>query len=72
MPVPQGRSSRPRGRRDLVIFDHPMAALEPLPLDETTAFLKFEPPFAGTYRWMGTKTLAFIPKARLPFGTEIQ
>ena len=56
----------------LVIFDHPMAALEPLPLQEKTDFLKIEPSMAGSYRWMGTRTLAFIPKARFPFGTDIR
>ena len=56
----------------LVIFDHPMAALEPLPLQENTDFLKLEPAFAGSYRWMGTKTLALIPKAKLPFATEFK
>ena len=56
----------------LVIFDHPMASLEPLPFVEKTDFLKIEPAAAGAYRWMGTKTLAFVPKARLPFGTDIR
>jgi hypothetical protein len=56
----------------IVIFDHPMAALEPLPLQEKTDFLKIEPAYAGAYRWMGTKTLAFVPKEKLPFATEIK
>ncbi|MCX6563627.1 MAG: MG2 domain-containing protein [Candidatus Aminicenantes bacterium] len=55
-----------------VIFDHPMAALEPLPLQEKTDFLKIEPAYAGAYRWMGTKTLAFVPKEKFPFATEIK
>ena len=56
----------------IVIFDHPMAALEPLPLQEKTDFLKIAPSSAGAYRWMGTKTLAFVPKERFPFATEIK
>jgi len=56
----------------VVIFDHPMAALEPLPLEETAGLLKFDPPFPGKFRWMGTKTLAFSPKERLPYATEVK
>ena len=56
----------------VVIFDHPMAALEPLPLEENSSFLKFDPPVTGKSRWLGTKTLAFSPKTRLPLATEIK
>ena len=56
----------------IVIFDHPMAVLEPLPLQEKSDFLKIEPSYAGAYRWMGTKTLAFVPKEKFPFATEIK
>lgn len=70
-PVGPTKSAR-EAEEIVVIFDHPMAALEPLPLDESTSFLKFKPPFDGTYRWMGTKALAFTPQARFPFATEIK
>ena len=71
--TPQGPTRSAREAEEIVvIFDHPMAALEPLPLDESTSFLKFDPPCGGTYRWMGTKALAFTPKARFPFATEIK
>jgi uncharacterized protein YfaS (alpha-2-macroglobulin family) len=56
----------------VVIFDHPMVALQPLPQEVGTGILKLEPPFSGTYRWMGTKTLTFSPKERLPFATSIK
>ncbi|MDD8026377.1 MAG: alpha-2-macroglobulin family protein [Acidobacteriota bacterium] len=64
------------GERDadqiVVIFDHTMAPLEPLPIEDSQEILKIEPSFAGKYRWMGTKALAFTPKDRFPFGTEIK
>lgn len=56
----------------IVIFDHPMVALEPLPQEESSSFLKFDPPFSGKSRWMGTRTLVFSPKMRFPFATEIK
>jgi uncharacterized protein YfaS (alpha-2-macroglobulin family) len=56
----------------VVIFDHPMVALEPLPQEEISSFLKFDPPFSGKSRWLGTKTLVFSPKNRFPFATEIK
>ncbi|MCX6577840.1 MAG: Ig-like domain-containing protein, partial [Candidatus Aminicenantes bacterium] len=56
----------------VVIFDHPMVALEPLPREESSSLLKFDPPFSGKSRWMGTKTLVFSPKNRFPFATEIK
>jgi uncharacterized protein YfaS (alpha-2-macroglobulin family) len=70
-PLGQTKSLR-EAEEIVVIFDHPMAALEPIPLDESTSFLKFEPAFDGTYRWMGTKALSFTPKERFPFATEIK
>ena len=71
--TPQGATRSAREAEEIVvIFDHPMASLEPLPLDESTSFLKFEPALEGTYRWMGTKALAFSPKTRIPFAAEIK
>ncbi|MCX6561505.1 MAG: MG2 domain-containing protein [Candidatus Aminicenantes bacterium] len=70
---PQGAVA---GARDtdqiVVIFDHTMAPLEPLPIEDSGQLLKIEPSFAGKYRWMGTKALAFTPKDRFPFGTQIK
>jgi uncharacterized protein YfaS (alpha-2-macroglobulin family) len=71
--APLGQTKSPGEAGEIVvIFDHPMASLEPLPLDESTSFLKLEPAFAGTYRWMGTRALSFTPKERFPFATEIR
>ena len=56
----------------VVIFDHPMAALEPLPLKENTDFLKFDPSLSGTYQWLGTRTLSFKPKGRWPWASEFR
>jgi hypothetical protein len=70
---PQGETQSCRETQEIiVIFDHPMAALEPLPQEEKASILKFEPSFSGKSRWLGTKALAFTPKARLPYGTEIR
>ncbi len=70
---PQGAVA---GARDtdqiVVIFDHTMAPLEPLPIEDSQELLKIEPPFPGKYRWMGTKALAFTPKDRFPLGTEVK
>jgi hypothetical protein len=70
---PKGQTQAVREADELVvIFDHPMAALEPLPLEERTQILKFDPPFPGKYRWMGTKTLVFTPRERFPYATDIK
>ena len=71
--TPLGQTKSPGEAAEIVvIFDHPMAALEPLPLDESTSFLKLEPAFPGTFRWMGTRALSFRPKDRFPAATEIR
>jgi uncharacterized protein YfaS (alpha-2-macroglobulin family) len=56
----------------LVVFDHPMAPLEALPVVERDAGIVFRPRLEGTFRWMGTRTLSFKPRKRLPNGTEFQ
>ena len=56
----------------VIIFDHTMAPLEPLPIEDDGALLRIEPPIPGQYRWMGTRALTFKPKVRLPYGTEIK
>ena len=55
----------------VAVFDHPMAALTDKPFEDPEAVLKFDPPLKGRFRWMGTRTLAFVPENRLPFGTEV-
>jgi len=70
---PQGPTQTAREAEEIVVmFDHPMVALQPLPQVEEAAPIKFEPPLAGICRWMGTKTLTFSPKERIPFGTSIK
>ncbi|MHB8055930.1 MAG: Ig-like domain-containing domain, partial [Candidatus Aminicenantales bacterium] len=56
----------------IVVFDHPMAPLSERPFDDSTAVFKIDPAVDGTFRWMGTRTLAFVPKSRLPFATEFK
>jgi len=68
---PKGDTASPRETAEIVaVFDHPMAALAAEPFEDPEAVLKFDPPLQGRFRWMGTRTVAFIPKDRLPFGTE--
>lgn len=70
---PKGATLTPRESEEIVvIFDKPMAILQALPQEETLSLLKLEPPFAGKYRWMGTKTLTFTPSAQLPYATDVK
>jgi len=52
-----------------VTFSEPMVALEKVPPTVAAPFFRIEPPVAGTFRWIGTSTLAFIPTTLLPYGT---
>jgi uncharacterized protein YfaS (alpha-2-macroglobulin family) len=45
----------------LVGFNQPMIPLQKIDKDEKAGPLKIEPQLSGRYRWMGTRTLAFIP-----------
>jgi uncharacterized protein YfaS (alpha-2-macroglobulin family) len=45
----------------LVGFNQTMTPLQAIPRDETRGPLEFDPPVKGKYRWMGSRTLAFIP-----------
>jgi uncharacterized protein YfaS (alpha-2-macroglobulin family) len=70
---PKGETASVREAAEVVvIFDHPMAALAAEPFEDPEAVLKFDPPLAGRFRWMGTRTLAFLPKERLPYATEVK
>jgi uncharacterized protein YfaS (alpha-2-macroglobulin family) len=44
----------------LVGFNQPMVPLQQINKDEKSGPLKIEPTLHGKYRWMGTRTLAFI------------
>lgn len=49
----------------LIGFNQPMTPLQAVPRDETHGPLLFDPPLAGKYRWLGSRTLAFIPRDTL-------
>uniref|UniRef100_A0A7V3RHS4 Alpha-2-macroglobulin n=1 Tax=candidate division WOR-3 bacterium TaxID=2052148 RepID=A0A7V3RHS4_UNCW3 len=54
----------------LVGFNQAMAPIQAIPRDETEGPLEFNPPIKGKYRWLGSRTLAFIPSDTLPPATE--
>lgn len=56
----------------LVGFNQPMAALQAIPRDQTRGPLDFDPPIRGKYRWLGTRTLAFIPSDTLQPATTFR
>ena len=45
----------------LVGFNQTMTPLQAIPRDETSGPLEIDPPIKGKYRWLGSRTLAFIP-----------
>ncbi|MBK5258401.1 MAG: Ig-like domain-containing protein [Thermoanaerobaculia bacterium] len=55
-----------------VVFSEPMVALGKIPEPVTAPFLRIDPPVAGTFRWSGTTTLIFTPKAPLPFSKRFE
>ncbi len=70
---PKGQTAAPDESEMLVvIFDQPMVPLERLAEGKGSSFLVMEPAFSGKHRWLGTKTLAFIPDARFPYASEIK
>ena len=55
----------------IVSFNQPMVALQQIPEEEETGPLLIKPRVAGKYRWMGTRTLVFLPeKGRFPYATD--
>mgnify|MGYP005848246231 FL=1 len=54
----------------LVGFNQAMVPLQTIPRDETKGPLEFNPPINGKYRWLGSRTLAFIPSDTLKPATE--
>jgi len=55
----------------IVSFNQPMVALQEIPEGEGTGPLLIKPPVSGKYRWMGTRTLVFLPeKGRFPYATD--
>ncbi|MCR4439803.1 MAG: MG2 domain-containing protein [bacterium] len=57
-------------RSIVVTFNQPMVPLQALGEVATEGPLLIEPPLAGTYRWLGTTSLAFVPKDTLPYATR--
>ena len=56
----------------VVIFDHPMVALEALPEGAGSSFLKVKPAVPGKHRLLGTRALVFTPDSRLPYSTPFE
>ncbi|GAJ20948.1 unnamed protein product, partial [marine sediment metagenome] len=55
----------------IISFNQPMVALQEIPEGEGTGPLLIKPPASGKYRWMGTRTLVFLPqKGRFPYATD--
>jgi len=70
---PQGKTAAPRESDEIVVvFDHAMAPLAERPFDDRTAVFSVEPSVEGAFRWMGTRTVAFIPKKLLPRATAFK
>ncbi|MEO0227677.1 MAG: Ig-like domain-containing protein, partial [candidate division WOR-3 bacterium] len=54
----------------LVGFNQAMTPVQAIPREETSGPLEFDPPIKGKYRWLGSRTLAFIPSDTLQPATE--
>ena len=70
--VPQGSVESIKETSAIIVsFNQPMVPLQKLPGEEETGPLHIKPPVSGKYRWMGTRTLVFLPEeGRLPYGTH--
>src|SRR5262245_20654303 len=53
-----------------IAFGEPMVALGRIPDPVTAPFFSIVPYVKGTFRWAGTDTLIFTPRAPLPFATR--
>ena len=53
-----------------ITFNLPVIALSGVETDVKEGPLTLDPPASGTFRWMGTSTLNFIPAAPLAYGTR--
>lgn len=53
----------------LVGFNQAMTPLQAIPRDQTDGPLEIEPSIDGKYRWLGSRTLSFIPADTLPPAT---
>jgi uncharacterized protein YfaS (alpha-2-macroglobulin family) len=70
---PQGKTGAPHEYDSLVvIFDHPVIALEAISEGRGSGMIRLEPSVAGRYRWLNPKTLSFTPDEVFPFATELR
>lgn len=53
-----------------ITFNYPIVALSGVEKNLREGPLSIEPQVSGTYRWMGTSTLSFIPDETLKYGTR--
>ncbi len=56
----------------LIGFNQTMTALQAIPREETDGPLEFEPKIKGKYRWLGSRTLTFIPHDTLQPATRFK
>lgn len=56
----------------LVGFNQAMVPLQAIPREETKGPLDFEPQIKGKYRWLGSRTLTFIPSDTLQPATQFK
>ncbi len=69
--APQGDLDNINAAKAITItFNRPVIALSGVEKDVQEGPLKIEPGVKGTYRWMGTSTLTFMPDAGLEFATR--
>ncbi len=69
--APQGPTlSIDQCARIVVTFNEPMRALTALPQTESAGTMTIEPAVRGTFRWLGTTTLAFAPADTLPYASR--
>jgi alpha-2-macroglobulin len=68
---PEGElSSLEQANEVRVVFAEPMVALGRIPDPVTAPFFSIAPEMKGSFRWAGTDTLIFKPRAPLPFATR--
>ena len=70
---PVGQTSEPHESDSIVvIFDHPMFPLSSFEEQPKSNILKISPEIPGTFHWLNPKTLAFSPKDRFPYSTDVK
>jgi alpha-2-macroglobulin len=68
--TPKGATATLDQTQSIVVsFSEPMVPLREVPTDESSGPMTITPAIKGKYRWMGTRTLTFIPADSLPAST---